>query len=239
MNAPDTPPLRCVAVDDEPIALGILRTHAAKVPFLGSFETFVSATEALAHWQATPADVLFLDVEMPDISGLEVAELLGHRATIIFTTAYPEFAVRGFDLAATDYLLKPIGFSRFLQACTRAQQQLLPLNAKPMLPAAPLSPGLLLKDGSAWVRIDLTRLLYIEAAGNYLTFYEPERRTVARLTLTEAINRVPAGQFLRVHKSYAIALAHVEKIERHQVLVGGIAVPLSASGHEELLHSLS
>lgn len=236
MSALPSAPLRCAAVDDEPLALDILRAHAAHVPFLGPLATFVSATEALAYLHTAPADVLFLDVEMPDVSGLEVAELAAGAPKIIFTTAHPRFAVQGFELAATDFLLKPIGFGRFLQACTRAHQQLAAAGAGP--PAAAVPPGLFVKDGYTWVRIDATRLLYLEAADNYCTFYELGRRTVARLTLAAALARLPAGQFLRVHKSYAVALAHVEKITRHQATVGGQAVPLSASGHSELLRSL-
>ena len=107
--------------------------------------TFVSATEALAYLHTAQADLLFLDIEMPDVSGLEVAELAAGAPKIIFTTAHPQFAVQGFELAATDFLLKPIGFGRFLQACTRAQQQLATASVAP--PAVGAPPGLFVKDG--------------------------------------------------------------------------------------------
>ncbi|MGI4874647.1 MAG: LytR/AlgR family response regulator transcription factor [Janthinobacterium lividum] len=231
MHAPAVVSLRCVAVDDEPMALNILRAHAAKVPFISQFTTFASATEAVAYLYATPADVVFLDIEMPDVSGLEIATQLPENASVIFTTAHPQFAVQGFELAVTDFLLKPIGFERFWQACTRAQQR-----ASSLAPLPPAS--LFVKDGYTWVRIDVADLNYLEAAGNYLTFHESGRRTVVRLTLTEALAQLPAGQFLRVHKSYAVALAHVEKIERHQVTLAGKPIPLSPTGREELVQQL-
>jgi two-component system LytT family response regulator len=232
MNAAEPLSLRCVAVDDEPLALSIISQHAAKIPFLHLSATFVSATEAVAYLHQTPTDVVFLDVEMPDVSGLELAAQLQQTIGVIFTTAHPQFAVRGFELAATDFLLKPIGFDRFLQACTRARHQLATREAV-ALPAS-----LFVKDGYTLVRIDVASLQYLEGADNYLVFQEVARRTVVRLTLGEALARLPAGQFMRVHKSYVVALAHIEKIERHQVVVGGRSIPLSAAGWDMLIHSV-
>lgn len=230
MSASESLPLRCVAVDDEPMALSIIERHATKIPFLRLLATFASATEAGAYLHKLPIDVVFLDVEMPDVSGLELAAQLLPATRVIFTTAHPEFALRGFELAATDFLLKPIGFDRFLQACTRARDQLATREAS----GSPAN--LFVKDGYTLVRIDTTRLLYLEGADNYLVFQEMDRRTVVRLTLGQALARLPAGQFVRVHKSYVVALAHIERIKRHQVIVGGRPVPVSATGWEMLVH---
>ncbi|GAB2778138.1 LytTR family DNA-binding domain-containing protein [Rhabdobacter roseus] len=219
--------IRCVAVDDEPIGLSVIAAHAAKVPYLDLQGTFTSATEALAYLQRHPLDLVFLDIEMPDLSGLEVARLIGTQARIIFTTAYPHYAVEGFELAATDYLLKPIGLSRFLQACGRVSEQLEAAGRY-----------LFVKDGYDWVRVDLAALRYLKADDNYLTFYETHQTTLTRMTLTEALQRLPAERFVRVHKSYVVSLDFVEKIERHQLTVAGVKVPWSATYREELLRRI-
>ncbi|MCC9167567.1 LytR/AlgR family response regulator transcription factor [Pontibacter harenae] len=224
--------LRCIAIDDEPIALNIIRAHAEKVPFLNLEATFASATEALTYVRQQKVDLIFLDINMPDLSGIEFARIAGTDAKIIFTTAYAEYAVQGFELAATDYLLKPISFARFLQACTRVQEQFSASKAQ-------LDNFLFVKDGYNMVRINLDELLYIEADDNYLTFYEVGQRTVTRMTLTEATAKLVGKPFLRVHKSFIVALPKIEKIERHQLTVSGTSIPLSSNFKQELLQKLS
>lgn len=229
--------LRCIAIDDEPIALNIIRAHAEKVPFLKLEAVFASATEALAYVQQQQVNLIFLDINMPDLSGIEFATIIGVSAKIIFTTAYPEYAVQGFELAATDYLLKPINFARFLQACTRVQEQ---LNQGNNGSISALNNFMFVKDGYNMVRISLNELLYIEAEDNYLTFHEPQRRTVTRMTLTEATERLAGNSFLRVHKSFMVSLLKIEKVERHQlIIVENTAIPLSNKYRPELLQRLS
>lgn len=228
--------LHCIAVDDEPIALKIIQAHAQKVPFLKLEAVFASATEALSYLQTQQADLVFLDINMPDLSGIEFAKIAGSKTKIIFTTAYAEYAVQGFELAATDYLLKPISFARFFQACTRAQEQ---HPSNDAAAHAMQDNYLFVKDGYTMVRINLDALLYIEADDNYLTFYEEQRRTVTRMTLSEAAEKLAGKPFLRVHKSYIVALPKVEKIERHQVVVAGATVPVSGSYRPDLLQKLS
>ncbi|GGK74399.1 LytR/AlgR family response regulator transcription factor [Rufibacter glacialis] len=227
--------MRCIALDDEPIALAILQDHGQKVPFLQLEATFVSATEALAYLRQHPIDLIFLDIKMPDITGVEVAKLIGKQTSIIFTTAFSEYALDGFDLAVTDYLLKPITFPRFLQACTRAQEQQQKSEATTGDPAPEY---LFVKVGYDWERINLTGLLYIEADDNYLTFHEPQRRTLTRMTLAEAQEKLPEEQFAKVHRSFLVAIDKIEKIERHQVTLGGKCIPVSPSYRESLLQRL-
>ncbi|NEU70252.1 response regulator transcription factor [Spirosoma agri] len=227
--------IRCILIDDEPMGLSVLQAHASKVPYLTVLATFASATEALVYLQTQPVDLLFLDIQMPDLSGLEMARLLDSSMPIIFTTAYRHYAVDGFDLAAIDYLLKPISLSRFLQACHRAADRLASLPSRK--PAT--NDHLFVKTGYDWARIDLASLLYIEADDNYLTFYELDRRTLSRMKLSEAMDKLPADQFVRIHKSYVISLAKIDKIERHQVTLAGHSLPLSATFRQELLGRFS
>ncbi|ALI98855.1 LytR/AlgR family response regulator transcription factor [Rufibacter tibetensis] len=224
--------MRCIAIDDEPIALSVIKAHAQKVPFLKLEATYVSATEALAYLQQRPIDLVFLDIKMPDITGVEVAKLIGKQASIISTTAFSEYALQGFELAVTDYLLKPITFPRFLQACTRAQEW----KQKGVENEAP--EFLFVKVSYDWERVNLRQLLYIEADDNYLTFHEPQRRILSRMTLSEAQEKLPGNRFVKVHRSYLVAMDKIEKIERHQVTLGGKAIPVSSAFRDNLLQRL-
>jgi DNA-binding LytR/AlgR family response regulator len=228
--------INAIAIDDEPIALDIIRAHAEKVSFIQLKETFLSATEAFAYLKKESVDLVFLDIHMPDISGLEFAERIRSKAQIIFTTAYEEHALKGFELAATDYLLKPISFNRFLQACELADSrvQLPPVNDM-------TEPGksLFVKDGHNWMQIKLNDLLYAQGQDNYVSIFENDKRVLTRMTLTELQNKLPADKFLRIHKSYIIAISKIEKIERHQVIIKGNKIPLSKASRDMVLQMLN
>jgi len=223
--------ISAIAVDDEPIALDVLKTHAEKIPFLDLKATFVSTGDALVFLQQNAVDVVFLDIRMPDLTGIEFAALQPKSAHVVFTTAYPEYAVKGFDMAATDYLLKPISLGRLLQACTLVNER---IAATAKLPAG----SLFVKDGYDLVKIDPAKITYIEAGDNYLSIYEGEKRTLTRMTLTELLTKLPQDSFQKVHKSYIVALNKIEKIERGQLLVAGVKIPVSASLRDGLMLKL-
>lgn len=222
--------LKAIAVDDEPMALEVIKAHAKKVTFLDLQETFVSAMEALDFLKKNPCDLVFLDINMPDITGLDFSQLLPKNTAIIFTTAYSQYAVDAFNINALDYLLKPIDFSRFMKACQKAYEN---INEE-----APKIPYLFVKDGYDLVRISIENLLFVESEGNYLTFKESDKKTVIRMTMTEAIEMLPKSDFFRVHKSFVINLNHVKKIERHQVWVDTEAVPIAANYRDDLMEVL-
>lgn len=222
--------LKAIAIDDEPMALEVIKAHAKKVAFLDLQETFVSAMEALDFLKKNPTDLVFLDINMPDITGLDFSQLLPKNTAVIFTTAYSQYAVDAFNINALDYLLKPIDFSRFIKSCQKAHES---LNE-----VAPKIPYLFVKDGYDLVRISLENLLFIESEGNYLTFKEVDKKTVTRMTMTEAIEMLPKSDFFRVHKSFIVNLNHIKKIERHQVWVGALEVPIAASYRDDLMEIL-
>ncbi|MCO5948137.1 LytR/AlgR family response regulator transcription factor [Mucilaginibacter flavidus] len=221
--------ISAIAIDDEPIALDVLKTHAAKISFLDLKATFLSTTEAMAFLQQHKIDLILLDIRMPDLTGIEFASLVPKPVHIVFTTAYPEYAVKGFDLAATDYLLKPVSLSRLLQACTLVNERIV-ADKKP-----PEAQSLFVKDGYNLVKIDPSKITYIEAGDNYLSIYEGEKRTLTRMTLTELIAKLPGEAFQKVHKSYIVAIDKIEKIERGQVLVGGAKIPVSINFRDDLM----
>ncbi|RNL53976.1 LytR/AlgR family response regulator transcription factor [Pedobacter jejuensis] len=227
--------MKTIAVDDEPVALEIISNHAKKIPFVEFKGTFLSASEALKYVVDEQIQLVFLDIEMPDLSGLEFAKLVDHRVQIVFTTAYSEHAISGFELAATDYLLKPINFNRFLQACNLANNRLTkPLNETPIR-----NNELFVKDGYQWVRISIDELLYVEGQDNYVSLYESQKHTMTRSTLSEFFSKLPAEEFVRVHKSYVVAISKIDKIERHQLFIAGIKIPLSPSYRESLINVLN
>lgn len=223
--------IKAIAIDDEPMALEVIKAHAKKVSFLELKETFVSAMEALEYLKSNTIDLVFLDINMPDITGLDFSQLLPPDAAFIFTTAYSQYAVDAFNLKALDYLMKPIDFNRFMQACQKAHQEVKKEEAN--------SEYLFVKDGYDWVRVSLEDLLYVESDGNYLTFREKTRKTLTRMTMTEAQELLPKKNFFRIHKSYLVNLSHVQKIERHQVSVSeNEFVPIAANYRDDMMEAL-
>jgi len=226
--------IKAIAVDDEPVALDIIKNHADKVPFLKLEATFLSASEALVYIQINIVDLVFLDISMPGLSGLEFAALVKHNTQVVFTTAYPEHALKGFELAATDYLLKPISFSRFLQACQLAETRVQSENVNVA------ETGIIfVKDGHNWLPVKLDELLYIRGEDNYVSLHLKDKRILTRTTLSELQKKLPEKQFLRIHKSYIISLSKIEKIEKHQVTIAETKVPLSMLTADSLLQLLS
>ncbi len=223
--------IRAIAIDDEPLALEVIKAHAQKVSFLELKATFESATDALPYLQQNPVDLVFLDINMPDITGLDFSKLLPAHSAFIFTTAYSDYAVDAFQLNALDYLLKPIDLHRFVQACQKAHRAVKQEEA--------VSEFIFVKDGYDWVRVTLAELLYVESDGNYLTFQEKTRKTLTRMTLTDAQELLPSADFFKIHKSYLVNLNHIQKIERHQVTVpGNETIPLAGTYREALLEVL-
>lgn len=215
--------ITAIAIDDEPIALDVVRSHAAKVPFLDLQATFTNAFEAMDYLRQYPVDVLFLDIKMPDISGIEFFRSLSKKPLVVFTTAYAEHAVAGFELGAVDYLLKPFSLPRFLKACNKAQEWLA-LRGKGTAPAY-----IFVKTGYDQVKVGFETIDYLEATGNYVNFVLGDNQILSRMTITECEALLPTDRFVRIHRSFIAAVEKVEKIERHQLTVNGSVLPIGAS----------
>ncbi|TAH06575.1 MAG: DNA-binding response regulator [Runella slithyformis] len=219
--------MTAIALDDEPAALEILARHAAKVPFIDLKRTFFNAAEALAYLHQNPVDVVFLDIQMPDMLGTDFARLVQRQQTqVVFVTAHADYAVAGFALQALDYLLKPVDFGRFLQACNRALEQQTRQRGE--------AGHIFVKDGYDWVRLVFDNIQYIQSDTNLLFIYEQNRQISTRMTVTDMLELLPSDRFLRVHKSYIVALGAIQKIERHQVTVGNVAIPLAGNYRDTL-----
>ncbi|WP_421795636.1 LytR/AlgR family response regulator transcription factor [Haliscomenobacter sp.] len=214
--------LSAIAIDDEPKALEVVQMHAAKVPFLDLRASFVDAFEALPYLRQNKVDLLFLDIKMPDISGIEFAQILKNGPLVVFTTAYSEYAVQGFDLDAVDYLLKPFSLARFTKACNKALEM---KNVR----GEETPDFIFLKTGYEEEKVYLKDILYIEAAGNYMTYVLKERKLMCRQNVPEALLALPEHDFVRVHRSFIVGVKHVGKIARQQVWVNGVEIPVGAS----------
>jgi len=218
-----------IAVDDEPIALDVVRSLASKVPFLNLKAEFTDAFKAMDYIQKEPVDLLFLDIKMPDISGLEFVKSLNTKPIVIFTTAYSEHAVTSFDLDAVDYLLKPFSLSRFIKACNKANE-LYHFRNK-----SAVSDFIFLKTGYEQVKVLFEDILYLEAAGNYVNFVLASKSVLSRMTFSELENLLPSGKFIRIHRSFIAAINKIDKIERHQVHIRASIVPVAESYIPDLL----
>lgn len=224
--------MRAIAIDDEPMALEIVRSHASKVPFLELVAEFTDAFKALDFLQKEKIDLIFLDIKMPDISGLDFFKSLSKKPMVIFTTAYSEHAVTSFDLDAVDYLLKPFSLPRFVKSCNKA------FELHNFRNSAEPQDFLFVKDGYEQLRINFEDILFLEAAGNYVTFTLKEKKVLTRSTFNEAISLLPPDKFVRVHRSFVVSINKIDKIERHQVTVGKHTVPVSGAYRSDLTGAL-
>ncbi len=224
--------LQAIAIDDEPIALEIIKTLAAQVSFVELEACFTDAVEAITYIHSRKIDVIFLDIKMPGISGLELIKTLPKAPLVIFTTAYSEHAVQSFELNAIDYLLKPFSFARFLQACNKAHEQVTLKNSYQN--TAPVLHSLFIKSGYEQVKIDLEDLLYVESTGNYLKFITTEQTIVSRLTMSEAETLLPQSAFIRIHRSFIVAKKKITKIDKRSVWVNEKELPIGAFYSEEV-----
>lgn len=224
--------MKAIVVDDEPMALEVVKSHAAKVPYLELKAGFVDAFKAMEYLQQEQIDLIFLDIKMPDISGIDFYNSLNRKPLLVFTTAYSEHAVTSFEMDAIDYLLKPFSLARFVKACNKAFELYNFRNA------GEVSDHLYLKTGQEQVKVFYDEILYLEATGNYVTFVLKDRKLLSRATFAEAINWLPQNQFVRIHRSFVVALNKIEKSDRLQVTIGNFRLPISEAYGKNLSQML-
>ena len=216
--------MTAIAIDDEPIALDIVKAHASKVPFINLRCLFTNAFDALSYLQEHPTDIIFLDIKMPDISGTDFVNCLKNPPMVIFTTAYSEHAVKSFELDAVDYLLKPFSLARFLKACNKAHDLYLLRN-----PAAKADEArsIFIKDGYEQIKVQLEDILYIEAAGNYTKVHLLTGKTLCtRISISDMLALLPAGKFTRTHRAYIVACNKITSFDRTHVNISDFSIPI-------------
>lgn len=232
--------LRTLIVDDEPLARAGLSEFVERTDFLQEIGQARNGMEALELLENRTVDLLLLDVQMPGLSGTELLRALSRPPLAIFTTAHPDFAVEGFELNAIDYLLKPIAFPRFLQAALKAKARFAPTappSGKASAPAAAPT-DIFVREEGRMERIVTADIRYAEAMQNYCRIHTPQRSYLPLLPLGELEERLSAGDFLRIHRSYLVNIHYVEGVIGNQVRVGKELLPISRSKREEVMRRL-
>ncbi|RYD80911.1 MAG: response regulator transcription factor [Sphingobacteriales bacterium] len=217
--------MTAIAIDDEPIALDIIRSHASKVPFVELLNVFTNAFEAISYLQENKIDLIFLDIKMPDISGIDFMKSLSKPPMVIFTTAYTEHAVQSFELDAVDYLLKPFSLSRFLKACNKAQELFNLRNQR----SENKSEYIFIKDGYEQIKVELNEILYVEASGNYTQIQLKDKLLSSRITINDLAELLPKTDFVRCHRAFIVAKSKISKFDRSQIWIGEKIIPIGAT----------
>jgi len=226
--------LTCFIIDDEPLALGLLEIYASKTPFLNLTGKFSSAVAAMESVRLTPPDIIFLDIQMPELNGLEFARLVPEKTRIIFTTAFEKYALESYKVNALEYLLKPFSYSDFLVAATKAFQWHL-LNEKATSEMSKVSTNCIyVKSDYRLIQIQLGSILYIESLKDYLKIYmEGESQPiVAHITMKAMEEMLPADLFMRVHRSFIVRKDKIKVVEHNRIVFDKTHIPISDSYKE-------
>ena len=226
--------LRCVMVEDEPIARKIIREFVGQIDYLDLVDEFENVLKAEAFLKQHEADILFLDIEMPRLSGVDYLRNCKVKPLVIITTAYPEYALEGYALDVVDYLLKPIAFNRFFKAAEKAREIItLRANAKS-------GPDILfVRCDNRLEKIVVADVLYFESPGNYVSIVFPERKLLSYLTLKSLEEQLPAGLFFKVHRSFLVNFVKIEKIEENHLVLAGKRIPISRNYSQDLIEAVN
>ncbi len=216
--------LKAIAIDDEPIALDVIKKLTDKVIFVEMAGYFTDSFEAMQFLQANKIDLIFLDIKMPDLSGIEFLKSIPLAPMVIFKTAYSEHAVESFELEAIDYLLKPFSLARFLKSCNRAYEKYDLRKTKN--DADPRLSYIFIKSGYEKIRIDLKDILYAESNSNYVTLILQNKKIISRLTMSEAEALLPVTGFIRIHRSYIVSKAQIQKMDKKSIWVQQTELPV-------------
>jgi two-component system, LytTR family, response regulator len=222
--------MTCIAIDDEPKALEVIERYCQKIGSVSLKATFREPLKAIEFLNREKIDLIFLDINMPDINGMQLLQTLSPRPLIIFTTAYSQYAVESYELNAVDYLLKPATFERFLMAINKAAAALASKNTTGMNEDA----AVLIKSGSQTYRVKVSEILYLEKNGNYITVHQKEGSILIRENMADIFDLLPAADFIRVHKSYVVGIRHISMIEVHQLIVNGAKIPIGSTYRDTL-----
>lgn len=218
--------ISCIAVDDEPMALQLLVSYVAKTPFLELKNSFSNAIEALDYFNENPVDLLFLDIQMPDLSGMGLSKIVKDRAKVIFTTAFDQYALEGFKVDAVDYLLKPFDYAEFMAAAQKALDRIQPgLHVTDN----PKKDFLFVKSGYKQLKIALNDVLYFEGLKDYVKIWIKDNPSpiLTLMTLKSLEQELPPEKFMRVNRSFIVGLGHIEEVERGLVLINHVQITVS------------
>ena len=227
--------IRCLVVDDEPLALHILEDYISKVPFLELIKATTNPIEALTLVQEGNIDLVFLDVQMPELTGIQFLRIANGKTKVILTTAYSQYALEGYELDVVDYLLKPIAFDRFFKSAQKAQGIIQPSVKQPTVEPVQqvqqqqqdfLSDFIFVKSEYKIQKVYLHQILFIEGLKDYISIFTPTERIITLQNMKKMEDTLPEKHFVRVHKSYIVALNKIDSIERSRIFIGDKIIPV-------------
>lgn len=231
------PALQCIIIDDEPLPLVLLSDYIKKTPFLQLAGNYSNPLDALTAIQQNQVDLIFLDIQMPELNGVQFMELINGKCKVIFTTAYPNYALKGYELDVLDYLLKPISFERFLKAVGKMK----PLSEtdvaqKTKAPSGEIADStLFVKVEHKIIKIFLSEIQYIEGLKEYIAIHTPEKKIITLQSMKKMEEALPPARFLRTHKSFIVALDKIDCIERNRVFIKNNIIPIGDTYKESFL----
>ncbi|MHA4895958.1 LytR/AlgR family response regulator transcription factor [Pedobacter sp. PWIIR3] len=236
--------IRCIAVDDEAYASEIIATYIRRIPFLELVGTTTNAFEALGWVQEGKVDLVFLDIQMPELTGIQFLKICGSKCKVILTTAYPEYALEGFEHDVIDYLLKPVSFERFYKSIQKAQllidppqtPQPVPEPVKTEVSATTASSNFMFIKGESknkFLKVNFDDILYVEGLKNYISIYTPGKRIITYQSLRELETQLPQPPFYRVHKSYIIAVDKIKMVDGNTIYIEDQTIPVGETYKED------
>lgn len=230
--------MTCIIIEDEPLALDILERHIHKTPLLQLQGSFRSPIAAMTFLQQNTIDLLFLDINMPDLNGIQLLKSLTRRPLVIFTTAYSQYALESYDWNAVDYLLKPIELERFLKAVNKAQQAMNSTKDLATSTSKQEPKVFFLKSGPKTFKVLQKDILYIEAAENYVAYISKDRKILVLDSLSKLEVSLPKSHFIRIHKSYIVALEHIDIMERSALTINDKRLPIGRAYRKALFEQI-
>lgn len=221
--------IKCIIVDDEPLAVQLLSDYVSKIDHLELAGSFSNPIEALSFTQSNAVDLIFLDVQMPELNGVQFAKVIGQKSKIIFTTAYPDYAVEGFELNAVDYLVKPITLQRFIESVNRITDQ---PTTQTAVPEKISKDFLMVKTEYRHQKINFSDILYFKGMGDYVSIVTEAEKIMTLENMKSFVEKLPTQNFIRVHKSYIISIDKIQFVERNRISINEELIPISATYQE-------
>lgn len=240
--------ISCVVVDDEPLALKLMADYVQKTPFLTLKEQTTNPMRAMELVQQGAAELLFLDIQMPELTGLQLMKIIGHKCKVILTTAYPDYALDGYEFDVIDYLLKPVTFDRFLVAAHKTKERLAtepaiviqaPATTAVTAPTPARASYIFVKTEYKIQKIDLSDILYMEGLRDYVAIHTTAGKILTLQSMRSFQEQLPESHFMRVHKSYLVALDKIQFIERNRIVIAGNYIPIGETYQEQFQQRLN
>ncbi len=231
--------IKCLIVDDEVLAQNVIEKYISTIPTLKLAGKCDNAIEAISFLHNNPVELLFLDLNMPELSGLDMLKTLSKPPKVILTTAYSEYALESYEYGVVDYLLKPIKLERFIRAVNKVVDQLGKLDVSKESQDTLKNPTIFIKEDQVSYQIDLNEILFIEAYGNYLKMHTPGKVYVTRETMRDMEDKLPAEGFIRIHKSYIVALSNIGSLSGNRVFINNQESPVGEMYKRALKQKIS